>query len=317
MNVLFKCDKSDSIGLGHYTRCKALAQSFKKKKIKCFFLGLKPGIIKKNKIGKISQEKDLEYTKKFIKYKKIQLVIKDNYSLGYNWEKKISEKVFLTVIDDFKNSKHYCDIYINYHYNWFKKKYFKNLKKKNCKKLIGPKFTILQNLNIKKKKFKKKTIFIYMGGADKNMFMYRLAKIFINEKFKKFIKIFLLNNNHIKNKKLIKFLNKIDNKKIIKNKIRNFHQYLASSDLSISPAGITMIEQVALNTNNLIIGQNSQQNQIANSLRKTGIINYSNNLKKINFNYIQQLLKKKRVQYRIINPQGKNLILKKIIENFR
>ena len=41
MNVLFKCDKSDSIGLGHYTRCKALAQSFKKKKNKMFFPRIK------------------------------------------------------------------------------------------------------------------------------------------------------------------------------------------------------------------------------------------------------------------------------------
>ena len=37
MNVLFKCDKSDSIGLGHYTRSAALAAVFKKKKNKYIF----------------------------------------------------------------------------------------------------------------------------------------------------------------------------------------------------------------------------------------------------------------------------------------
>ena len=70
MNVLFKCDKSDSIGLGHYTRSAALATVLKKKRIKYFFLGLRPGIKKKKKISIIEQKKDLEYTKNLIKKKK-------------------------------------------------------------------------------------------------------------------------------------------------------------------------------------------------------------------------------------------------------
>ena len=66
MNILFKCDKSDFIGLGHYIRCSTLAETFKKK-IKYFF-GTK-AVLKKNTISKTDQKKDLEYTKNLLKKK--------------------------------------------------------------------------------------------------------------------------------------------------------------------------------------------------------------------------------------------------------
>ena len=317
MNILFKCDKSDFIGLGHYIRCSTLAETFKKKKIKYFFLGLKPGIKKKNTISKTDQKKDLEYTRKFIKKKNIKIVIKDIYCLDKYWEEKIAEKTFLTVIDDFNNKDHYCDIYINYHYNFFKKKHFRYLKKKNCKKLIGSNYTIIKSLNFKKKiNFKEKTIFIYMGGADKKMLMLKISKLFLNNKFNKFKKIFLLNDNHKKNKDLIKNLSKIKNKKIIKNKIKNLNQYFVSSDLCITPAGNTMIEQIALKSNNLILTQNYNQISIANSLYKKGYINLITDISKLNFNYIRRLIGKKIIKQKLVNPLGKNLIAKEIIENF-
>lgn len=317
MNVLFKCDKSDSIGLGHYTRSAALATVLKKKRIKYFFLGLRPGIKKKNKISIIDQKKDLEYTKNFIKKKKIKIVIKDIYCLNKNWEKKIAEKTFLTVIDDFNDNDHYCDIYVNYHYNFFKKKHTRHLKKKNCKKLIGPNYSIIKNLKFKKKiNFKEKTILIYMGGADKKMLMHKFSKLFLDKKFNKFKKIFLLNENHIRNKNLTKKLNKIKNKIIIKNKVKNLSQYLASTDLCITPAGNTMLEQIALKSKNLIVPQNLNQISIANSLNKKGYINLITNISKLNFNYINKLIEKKMNKRKLVNPQGKNLIIKKIIENF-
>ena len=317
MNILFKCDKSDSIGLGHYSRCTTLAEIFKKKKIKYFFLRLRPGIEKKNTISKIDQKKDLEYTKRFIKKKNIKIVIKDIYCLNKYWEEKIAEKTFLTVVDDFNNKDHYCDIYVNYHYNFFKRKHNRHLKKKNCKKLIGLNYTILKSLDFKKKiNFKEKTIFIYMGGADKKMLMLKISQLFLNNKFNKFKKIFLLNNNHKRNKDLIENLNKIKNKKIIKSKIKNLNQYFVSCDLCISPAGNTMLEQIALKSNNLIVTQNHNQISIANSLNKKGFINLITDISKLNFNYISRLIEKKIIKRKLVNPLGKNLIAKEIIKNF-
>ena len=66
MNILFKCDQSNFIGLGHYYRCLALSKEFKKDKHKCFFLGLKLNN-KKNHITIKNEKDDLKFTQEFIK----------------------------------------------------------------------------------------------------------------------------------------------------------------------------------------------------------------------------------------------------------
>ena len=318
MNILFKCDQSNFIGLGHYYRCLALANEFKKNKHKCFFLGLKPGIVKKNKISKDNEKRDLIFTKNFIKKNKINILIKDIYSLGSDWEYKISKKTFLVVVDDYNNVKHFCHIYINYHLNWFKKKNFKNLLFNRCKKLIGPKFTILRNFeNFKKFNFKKKTIFIYMGGADKNRFMKKLSRFFLDFKFNQFLKIFLLNNNHLKDKSLMKNLIKMKNVKVLKNKIKEFHKYIISSNMVISAAGLTMLEQISLNARSLIIPQNFIQKKTAIEFYKAKLISFLPNINNLNTSHIFRNLKKETPTKKVINRKGKEIIYKEIMSSFK
>lgn len=318
MNVLFKCDKSKNIGLGHFYRCAALAEIFKKNGHKCYFLGLKLGIKKKNVLNIKDQEKDIKFTNHFIKKKNIKVVVKDIYSLNFKWEKKIANNAFLVVIDDYNSEEHYCNLYINYHYNWFKKANNNLLTKKNCKKMIGPEFSILRDLKIIKKiKTKNSTIFVYMGGADKKMFMFKIMKLLQNKKLDKYKKIFLLNENHIKSNMLAKLEKKFINTKILKNKIKNFHQYLFSSDLVISSAGLTMYEQIALNSNSLIISQNNLQNKIANLLAKKKVINFTQNIENLNYKIINKLLIKRKINKKnLINKNGKYLVYKSIISDY-
>ncbi len=314
MNILFKCDHSKFIGLGHLNRSQALAKVFKQNNHKCFFLGLKPGIIKKNIISKTDEKKDLDFTERFIKKKKINIVVKDIYSLSFKWEQKISNLAFLVVIGDYNNIKHYCNIYINYHYNLFKKNNYKNLKKKTCKKLIGPKYSIIKDLRFKKKiNFKDKTISFYMGGADKNMFMLKLTNIFKKIDYKDFKKIFLLNSNHLKNKNLMKNLSRMKNVKVLKNKTQNFHQLINSSNLCISAAGQTMLEQLSLKKNCLIFPQNDFQKKIIKLLKKTNAVSLISSLKKINYQLINRLMLKKKLRTALFNKSGKYLIYRAII----
>lgn len=317
MNVLFKCDQSAYIGSGHINRCNALAEIFRKKKNKCFFLGLKPGIAKKNKISNHNQIKDYNFTINYIKKNKIDVIIKDIYSLEYEWEKKISKKVFLLVIDDFNNKKHFCHLYLNYQINFNKKIILKQINKE-CKLLIGPIYTIVKKIKkIKKLKFKNKTIFIYMGDSDKFMYMNKFVNIFKNKLFNEFSKIFLLNKNHLRKKKMINTLKKIKNCKVFKHKLINFHQYLKSSDLCITPAGQTMIEQIFLKTNCLIVAQNTNQKKIAKALEKKKIISFVSDLKSLNYEYINKSLKKFKLKNNIINHRGKFLIYKEVLSGFK
>ena len=318
MNILFKCDQSNFIGLGHYYRCLALSKEFKKDKHKCFFLGLKPGIIKKNHITIKNEKDDLKFTQEFIKKNKIKIIIKDIYSLSYKWEREIAMRNYLVVIDDYRNTKHFCNLYINYNFKNFKNNVLKFLLNNKCKTLIGPKYTIVRKLKIKKKfKFKRRSIFIYMGGSDKNMIMKKFVSLFKNRDFDKILKIFLLNKNHLQNISLMKNIKNIKNKKILKNKIQYFHKYIASSDLCITPAGITMLEQIALRSKNLIIAQNQIQKDAARLFDKAKVINYVQNINKLNYEKILKILNKKINQRKLINLNGKSLVYKKILNYFK
>ena len=180
--------------------------------------------------------------------------------------------------------------------------------------MIGPKYTIIENFHSKTKiKFNHKTILIYMGGADKNMYMLKFIEIFNKGDYNIYKKIFILNNNHLKNKNLVKKLNAIKNIKVFKNKIKNFHQYIKSSDLCISAAGHTMIEQLALKKNCLIIAQNTIQKKILNSLSQVKSVIPITNFKKINSKLISRLLLKEKPNKTFVNKNGKYLIYNTII----
>ncbi len=166
MKILFKCDKSNTIGLGHYYRCLALAKVFKKKGHECFFLGLKSNIKKKNRISVKEQYQDVIFTYKFIKKNKIDIVIKDLYCLNFFWERKIEKNYFLVVIDDLRDQKHFCNVYVNYHFNYFQKKHMKNIETKFCKKLVGPKFAIINDIKLKKKKIINIQLFLYIWATQ-------------------------------------------------------------------------------------------------------------------------------------------------------
>ena len=215
--------------------------------------------------------------------------------------KKIAMRNYLVVIDDYRNTKHFCNLYINnYNFKNFKNNNFKFLLNNKCKTLIGPKYTIVRKLKIKKKfKFKRRSIFIYMGGSDKNMIMKKFVSLFKNRNFDKILKIFLLNKNHLQNISLMKNIKNIKNKKILKNKIQYFHKYIASSDLCITPAGITMLEQIALRSKNLIIAQNQIQKDAARLFDKAKVINYVRNINKLNYEKILKILNKKNKSEKI------------------
>ena len=119
-----------------------------------------------------------------------------------------------------------------------------------------------------------------MGGADKNMFMLKLTNIFKKIDYKDFKKIFLLNSNHLKNKNLMKNLSRMKNVKVLKNKTQNFHQLINSSNLCISAAGQTMLEQLSLKKNCLIFPQNDFQKKIIRLLKKTNVVSLISSFKK-------------------------------------
>ncbi len=228
--VIIRTNFNKNVGLGHLFRCLKLANELKRYYKITFAIDKKSKISKKVIKFKIielykdsafkNQLRDADLLKKRIEKKNIKFIIVDDYRLDFKWEKFFFTKYQLIVFDDLNKKKHKCHFIIDAKWNSENtQNRYLNRVPKNCKKLLGPKYAIINpTLN----KFKKKeNIFFYFGGAGDLSKYYKLILQFctINQIFKKNFKIDLVigpmayNYSNIKNlKKKFKFLNIVRNK---------------------------------------------------------------------------------------------------------
>jgi len=239
MNILFRADSSSNIGTGHIMRDLVLATQFHNAKIVFATQKLQGNINYKIKeLGyklKYLQSNNIEELDILIKKLQIDLLIIDHYKIDEAFEKNIKIKnpnLRVMVLDD-TYEKHYCDILLNHNICANIKKY-KNKVPRNCEVRCGTKFTLLREefykekkrLN-KRKKQKKKTIFIAMGGADTaklNIPILKVLKEFSNiqvelvttsankglNKLQKYAKSKQWINLHINSKEIAKLMGKSD-----------------------------------------------------------------------------------------------------------
>jgi|TARA_B100001964_G_scaffold122686_1_gene136038 UDP-2,4-diacetamido-2,4,6-trideoxy-beta-L-altropyranose hydrolase len=179
--VIIRTNFSTKVGLGHLYRTKFLASKFKEQNYKVTFaLDNQINIGKKilnfqhfflyTKNSKfINQTRDAEILKEKIKKKNVKYIIVDDYRFDLKWEKffyKKGEKV--VVFDDLHNRKHLCDYIIDSRWlniDSFASRY-KNLVPKDCKRLLGPKYCLINpNFSKIKKKSKFLNLLLYFGGG--------------------------------------------------------------------------------------------------------------------------------------------------------
>lgn len=313
MNILFIYELTNKSGLGHKTRSEALQEVFQTNGAKCH------SIISNFQSLRNNYKKFNNKIINLIKKKKIKLLVKDSNLLNYRWEKTISKFTKLLVISDSKLKKHFCDIYVNYHFNYFRKRDFKNLKNKNCIKLIGSKYTIIKKFNTKKNFIKKKPqIFIYMGGVDRKKIMYKLIKIFNKNIFDKYKKIYLLNSTHIKKIKILNPKKKKNIKFLIGNN-HNLANYYKNSYLSVTGGGMSMFEQLMLAPRSIIIPQNTLQSSILRGFKSNYPQNLICSINLLTEKKIFEILNKKKASKKNLGifKGGKFLIYKKVKKYFK
>lgn len=335
MNFYFRTNLNKKIGIGHYMRCRRLADYFKKKGHKSFiFVDSKKEVPKQEKnilemynVNQNFQSQILDASKFIKKIKNGQsgYVIVDDYRLGALWEKKISKHSKKIIsIDDFENRKHFSDIYINQ-----KTKFLINNKikskiflKKNTKQLLGPDYSIIDK-TIKTKKSNQFTLIFNFGGSGDLKFSYYILKElykFKNTNVRSMVVIGPLS----KNKKLIYDL-KEKNKliTIIENKI-NLNQLYSRAHLFIGTAGNSVYETVYNRLLSILFQTNENQSNSIKALELIGhyfFLNLKdlNSPKKISelinhlvYNY--ETLKKDTFKPKfIIDNKGKERILAEIL----
>lgn len=187
MNILFRCDSSFSIGLGHLMRDLVLAQEFKNSNItfasqdldgnmnhKILQSGYKLEVLKSDSLDELIL---------LIKKLDIDMVVIDSYKIDYEFEKalKVQTDVKIFVLDD-TYERHFCDILLNHNISADINRY-RDLVPKDCEIRCGSKYTLLRDeFKIEKTKGKnlsndKIALFMGIGGSDYSNINIKILKV--------------------------------------------------------------------------------------------------------------------------------------------
>jgi UDP-2,4-diacetamido-2,4,6-trideoxy-beta-L-altropyranose hydrolase len=168
--VILRVDFSSKIGFGHLKRVEVFVKRYN---IKNALIICKKCKKKYTNLPVLKIKKEKEFFKK-IKKLKPSWVIVDNYEFDYKKEKKFKKKfpkIKLSVFDDFY-AKHFADEIINHNLGVKLDRYENPEIVKIIKPLIRDEF-----FKAKRKKFKRKGIFLSLGATDSKGLILKILKI--------------------------------------------------------------------------------------------------------------------------------------------
>jgi UDP-2,4-diacetamido-2,4,6-trideoxy-beta-L-altropyranose hydrolase len=326
MNVFFRADASQKIGIGHIMRCLTLAIGLKRLGCRISFISRNlpnhlSNLLMDNKIGLLdvdhppsniqesfhswlgtSQELDAKETIKLLGGRKCDLLIVDHYALDYVWEDSLMPNTkLLFVIDDLADRRHNCHYLLDQNLFADMGKRYTNLVPVNCKMLLGPNFALLRNeFYLERRKLNGHTgtlrrILVSLGGVD-----------VMNITEKVIIAIFECGNelevdvvigfNHPAKERILNLCSRYSYQCHIQTK--NISKLMASADLAIGSSGSTSWERCCLGLPTICITQASNQIPIANGLEEVGALLNLGDFETLSINSI-----KHSIYSLILNPQ--------------
>ncbi len=292
MHIAFRVDCSSKIGSGHLMRCLNLGKRIKKKNNKIYFLVKKSDYLKINNklilqnkflpvfIGKeeneFSRNSDVNATLKICRKKKIDTIIVDNYKIDYKWEKKIKKKINkLIVIDDLANRKHFCDILIDHNYVKNFSLRYNNLVNKDCIKLLGPKYCLLDDSFKNKNQFfsnNAKRIFIFFSTVFKPRLFNLITHVLSRKEFKNLKIDYVVGN--LDKKKISKFKKTLPKNFNLLTKKKNLYNTMKKSSFAIGSGSTNTWERINMALPSIVFCIAPNQKRICNFLNEKKIIKY-------------------------------------------
>ncbi len=247
--ILFRCDSSSTIGLGHVKRCLVLAKRLKEcnKNLKILFAT-------QNLHGNINQEilksgfsiysisnNSVQMLDYFVKGLQINFLIIDSYDINYVFEEQLKIKnpnLKILSFDDMIKP-HCADIVIN-HGIQAKEKEYKKILSKDTKLFCGSEYTLLRDefWETKKTKVVRNSVAIMLGGNDILNLTSKIVDLLleINNKYKITVLTTSVNPN----------IDKLNPKLEILIDISNIAEVLSYKELIICSSSGALFEVMAL-----------------------------------------------------------------------
>jgi len=296
MNISFRVDSSNQVGLGHLMRCLTLADELKKQNHDIVFIcrelmgnlisiiqypvlvlpkaiNFKSDELYLNLLG-ATQEQDAKQTIEVIS-KKTDILIVDNYALNEIWHKKLRKHTKkIVVVDDLADRKFDCDLLLNQNLGSQLDDY-ENKVPNSCILLLGcdyvllrPEFKKLRKKALDKRRYVKevKNIFVSMGGSDVNNITYDILKQ-LDAKFNIVVVLgaFSPHNKMIKDYAIDKNIEVIIG-------ANNMAELMLNADLAIGASGSTNWERLCLGLPSLIFTVAKNQRKVSKNLDELGLI---------------------------------------------
>ena len=331
MNIIFRCDASKDIGIGHLMRCLSLSEEFIKRGHICYFASkiydeTVDNLISEKKLNlikinpNINQKQEIDLLLNFSRKKKIDWVITDNYDISSDYIKTLKEYgLNVLSIDDNSHISYFSDIVVNQNIGSENLSYSGD---RNTKYLLGTKYVILRDeLLNKPKKIRNKVekILIMFGGTDNNNLTLKILKIIKETIYNQEIIIVIGPLNPF----LTEIKSYIEEEKISAKIIyspKELADIYLDTDVAISAGGTSVYELALFGIPNIIITIANNQVRIAEELDSKNISIYTGKIEEFNEELFKEKFKelltnddlRKKISKnakKLVDGKGKNRIV--------
>jgi UDP-2,4-diacetamido-2,4,6-trideoxy-beta-L-altropyranose hydrolase len=307
LNIAFRVDASNLIGIGHVMRCLVLADILHAQGANCFFV-CRPhaghladliysrghfvcllsepfSIINDDSSSYVSwlgssQDIDADETLAILlPFGRPDWLVVDHYGIDVRWETRLRTSVGkLAVIDDLANRLHKCDLLLDQ--NWFGKNLnnrYKSLVPQNALLCLGPSYALLKPEFALLKKWRPKhdgfvrRLLIFFGGSDQDDLTTRALLAMRAPEFDHLILDVVLGANHPNVSGVTKLVQERPGTFLHRN-LPSLAGLMLRADLMLGAGGSTNWERMCLGLPAVVISIAENQMQVNNALAKDKFI---------------------------------------------
>jgi UDP-2,4-diacetamido-2,4,6-trideoxy-beta-L-altropyranose hydrolase len=295
VKVVFRTDSSSSIGMGHVSRCLALAEQLSSGSAECRFLcrdlpgnyismliaaDMQVTVLPRARKTGVNAEADADSCIEALEGDKPDLIVVDHYGLDEVWEERLRPHTSrLMAIDDTANRRHNCDVLIDQNFVPNPGERYRNLVPKECRMLLGPRYALLKpdyrqaRESAGERRARVERIFVFFGGSDPDDLTGTTLGALCSREFGDLSVDIVIGANYAHAENLRRIAARRP-KTTVHCARRHLADLMASADLAVGAGGVTTWERMCLGLPSAVVCVADNQRPSCAALSDSGLIYY-------------------------------------------